>query len=602
MSAVRREHDRRNRCKTCGDVLDAGVFRCPRDGTVLGDSPDPWVGATLAGRYRLVARLGRGGMSSVYLARHAVIDRIAAVKILRSELAHDPIQRDRFLREARAVNRIQHENIIDITDFGETGDGTVFLVMEYVPGESLLAALGRGPLAPRRALRIARQIAMGLGRAHLMNVVHRDLKPDNVLLVSRDDGTDLVKLLDFGIAKLLDAPALTQANKVFGTPGYIAPEYALGGPLTPRSDLYSLGVVLYETVTASLPFDSDHIGDLMLKHVVEPPVAPRTRVPSLPEAVERLILRLLEKKPEDRFVDAFHLLEEIDRVLRVLDADPLADATPVLPDHRSLFALGPPVHIDGIGRDDESVTRVRRSLQPSQPVDTELTPVEPNAHVALEYEAPARLGVLDVSVPESDDPLVLAEGWSVFVGGLKSALDARYWAEIPEPVAAAVRALHGAVAQIEAGRDVVLGCRERLLAMEAEARTFRTNIGHASDTLAADLSVKHRARDAAASRHDELTRARAQTEAGPKLDALVWELAACEEVLRDAVASAEDLEFQLAELARQWERINENFERDQRAVLAQMAEAVEALGGRDRAARAAVEALDQRIEGDARGR
>ena len=144
------------RCFNCGDLIAPGELRCPRDGALLGENPDPLAGATLAGRYRLIARLGRGGMSSVYLARHAVIDRLAAVKILRADLSDDPIHRSRFLREARAVNRIQHENIVSITDFGETSDGMVFLVMEYIPGESLLSNLARGPLAVRRPVDIVR--------------------------------------------------------------------------------------------------------------------------------------------------------------------------------------------------------------------------------------------------------------------------------------------------------------------------------------------------------------------------------------------------------------------------------------------------------------
>ncbi|MEI8259787.1 MAG: serine/threonine-protein kinase, partial [Deltaproteobacteria bacterium] len=207
------------RCPLCGDELSPGVGRCPRDGLMVGDANDPLIGATLAGRYRILARLARGGMASVYLARHVLIERLSAIKVLRRDLCDDSTQRDRFLREARAVNRINHENIIEIIDYGESEDGRVFLVMEYLPGESLLQRLSRGPIAPVRALNIAAQIASGLGRAHQMGVIHRDLKPDNLILLPSNNGAELVKIFDFGIAKLLDQPSLTASDRIFGTPG-----------------------------------------------------------------------------------------------------------------------------------------------------------------------------------------------------------------------------------------------------------------------------------------------------------------------------------------------------------------------------------------------
>jgi serine/threonine protein kinase len=272
---------------------------------------DPLIGRTIGGRYRLIQRLGSGGMSSVYLARHVLIDRLMAIKTLRRDLATDPVQRDRFIREARAVNRINHENIVEISDFRETEDGLLYLVMEYVPGESLLKAMGEGPFAPLRALDIAEQAASALARAHQMGVIHRDLKPENLLLVQRRDRPDFVKLLDFGIAKLMDQPSLTGSQQIFGTPGYIAPEYIQSANIDGRSDLYSLGVILYEMVTGALPFDYEYPGDLLIKHVTEPPVRPSLRRPGLPAPIEELVLRCLEKSPEKRFRDAFHFLEEL---------------------------------------------------------------------------------------------------------------------------------------------------------------------------------------------------------------------------------------------------------------------------------------------------
>jgi serine/threonine-protein kinase len=282
---------------------------------------DPLIGRTIGGRYRLIQRLGSGGMSSVYLARHVLIDRLMAIKTLRRDLATDPIQRDRFIREARAVNRINHENIVEISDFRETEDGLLYLVMEYVPGESLLKAMAEGPFPPARALDIAEQAASALARAHQMGVIHRDLKPENLLLVQRRDRADFVKLLDFGIAKLTDQPSLTGSQQIFGTPGYIAPEYIQSANIDGRSDLYSLGVILYEMVTGALPFDYEYPGDLLIKHVTEPPIRPSLRRPGLPRPIEEFVLRCLEKSPDDRFRDAFHFLEELRAVRERLGSD-----------------------------------------------------------------------------------------------------------------------------------------------------------------------------------------------------------------------------------------------------------------------------------------
>jgi len=272
---------------------------------------DPLIGRTIGGRYRLIQRLGTGGMSSVYLARHVLIDRLMAIKTLRRDLASDPVQRDRFVREARAVNRINHENIVEISDFRETEDGLLYLVMEYVPGESLLKAMADGPFPPLRALDIVEQAASALARAHQMGVIHRDLKPENLLLVQRRDRPDSVKFPDLRIAKLTDQPSLTGSQQIFGTPGYIAPEYIQSANIDGRSDLYSLGVILYEMVTGALPFDYEYPGDLLIKHVTEPPIRPSVRRPGLPAPIEELVLRCLEKTPERRFRDAFHFLEEL---------------------------------------------------------------------------------------------------------------------------------------------------------------------------------------------------------------------------------------------------------------------------------------------------
>ena len=301
-------------CPRCSELYPDDAEQCPKDDTPLQRVLDPLIGKTVGGRFRLIQRLGSGGMSSVYLARHVLIDRLMAIKTLRRDLSRDPVQRDRFLREARAVNRINHANIVEISDFGETEDGLVYLVMEYVPGDPLLTLMGDGPLPSLRALDIAEQCAGALARAHQMGVIHRDLKPENILIVQRRDRRDFVKLLDFGIAKILDAPSLTGSQQIFGTPGYIAPEYIQSTEIDGRADIYSLGCILYEMVTGALPFDYEYPGDLLVKHVTEPPVLPSVRFPSVEPPVEELILKCLVKDPDQRFRDAFHFINELGRV------------------------------------------------------------------------------------------------------------------------------------------------------------------------------------------------------------------------------------------------------------------------------------------------
>ena len=205
---------------------------------------DPLLGRTIAQRYRLISRLGAGSVASVYLARHVLIERLGAIKIVHPELARDPVWRERFLREARAVNRINHPNIVEITDLGEA-DGLLFLVMEYVPGESLKQLLERGPLGWRRAAALGIQVASALGRAHQMGVVHRGLDTSNILVVPRRDGGELVKLTDFGVAKLADAAPLTvRADAPIDFTGL--------SELDARSDLFALGAILYEATSGNL--------------------------------------------------------------------------------------------------------------------------------------------------------------------------------------------------------------------------------------------------------------------------------------------------------------------------------------------------------------
>ncbi len=546
------------RCPNCGDAVPPGSLRCDRDGWLYSDVLDPFSGATLAGRYRVIARLGRGGMSSVYLARHLMIERLAAVKVLRADLSRDPVHRDRFLREARAANRIQHENVIDISDYGETSEGLVYLVMEYVPGESLLATIARGPLALRRALDIARQIASGLARAHQMDVIHRDLKPDNVLLIPRDDRREQVKLLDFGVAKLLDQPSLTLSNKVFGTPGYIAPEYATGGAITPRTDLYSLGVVLYEMVTGAMPFDVEHINELMLKHVTEAPVPPRARVPSIPEPIERLVLRCLEKQPERRFQNAHELIENIDALRREMSDDPLLDALPPAREPAAVMGWTPSIEVPGldIGGDADAPTRLRITIVPIpliSPVPMMARENSPNDHLNIPRGGEAIGGVLDIAAPERIDPAERPRAWRGFIEAVNARISVVFWGDAPAEVKARLGAMHSRVDAMDVAVTQLKIDRVRALGVEARARDMRLDHGNAVDALAATLMQQVRDRDDSAARRATLLQRREQlqrdslpgTASLGASDAALWELAVCEETLREQVTACEGLESQL---------------------------------------------------------
>jgi len=304
-------------CKICGAKWRGEPSVCPLDGGPLEQLPDALIGRTIAGRYVITERLGAGGMGTVYKARHEVVGRDVAIKFLAPDLAGDKTNRERFLREAKAANRIDHEHIIDITDYGETPDGLAYLVMEYLDGMPLSGAIVNGPVASWRAVHIAQQIASALARAHELDVIHRDIKPDNVFLLRRNGESDFVKLLDFGLAKMRGEMRLTASGAVFGTPEYMAPEQARGKPLTGKADLYALGCVMHEMLTGHPPFEGA-TPDLILRHIREVPPPPSSLVEGIPPDLDALVAKLLEKEPSHRHSDAHHLHEELRRVAALL--------------------------------------------------------------------------------------------------------------------------------------------------------------------------------------------------------------------------------------------------------------------------------------------
>ena len=265
------------------------------------------VGQTV-GNYNITAKLGEGGMGTVFLAEHPVIGSKVALKAIHPYYARTPEIVSRFVNEARAVNQIGHDHIIDIHDFGTTPAGDFYFIMEYLNGEMLSDRKGRQiAFSPARALNIVAQVADALAASHEEGVIHRDLKPDNIFLITRDGNPDFVKVLDFGLAKLTHGsgavPAYTtDAGIVMGTPYYMSPEQCEGrAELDHRSDVYSLGVILFEMLTGQVPFAGEGYGEVMTKHISLPPPAARSFVPDLPIALEAILSRALAKDPDARF-------------------------------------------------------------------------------------------------------------------------------------------------------------------------------------------------------------------------------------------------------------------------------------------------------------
>jgi eukaryotic-like serine/threonine-protein kinase len=292
---------------------------------------DPYEGRVIAGRFRLEAQLGRGAMGVVYRARHVLIERQVAIKLLRIDCGAAEQYRAWFLREARAVNRVDHPNIADIYDFGQTEDGLSYLVMELLSGDRLVDLLAGGPLPVPLAVAVVEQAAAALARAHDLGVIHRDLKPEHIFLEERGGRRGVVKLIDFGLAAIHREAPLAARGAVLGTPAYISPEQARGEDATPQSDLYSLGVVLFEMLTGRLPFESSSSAELLECHKQLRPPDPRAYRPALDEELTALVLRLLAKSPHDRHADAYHLLDDLVGLRRRLELSTASDLVATAP-------------------------------------------------------------------------------------------------------------------------------------------------------------------------------------------------------------------------------------------------------------------------------
>jgi serine/threonine-protein kinase len=281
---------------------------------------DALEGTLLLDRYRILERLGAGGMGVVYLAEHVTIRKRCAIKVLSDEFANKPDIVDRFLQEARAASMIAHENVVEITDFGQTPSGSVFFVMEMLHGEDLSATIQReGALPWERVRPMMMQICRALQAAHDSGIIHRDMKPENCFRVERSGTKDFIKVLDFGIAKVTsdetEGKGLTKTGMIFGTPEYMSPEQAQGQRVDHRADIYAVGVILYELLTGQTPFTADTFMGVLSKHMFEVPPSPSAVAPEgvkIPRPVEAVILKALQKDPNHRFSSMTEMMEAIE--------------------------------------------------------------------------------------------------------------------------------------------------------------------------------------------------------------------------------------------------------------------------------------------------
>ncbi|MFW2388927.1 MAG: serine/threonine-protein kinase [Polyangiales bacterium] len=287
---------------------------------------DPYLGKEVAGQFRIVEKIGKGGMGAVYKAEQPDMNRYVAIKILHSRYLSRSDLVSRFRREARAMSQLSHPNTARVFLYGQLEDGACYFVMEHMVGQNLAQIVrAEGAMKPRRAVRIMTQVCGALEEAHQAGIVHRDLKPENVFVTSQGGIRDFPKVLDFGLAKVTErqmrpgSMVLTQQGMVFGTPEFMSPEQAHGKTLDARSDIYSLGIILYELLTGKLPFDAKQPIEFIQLHVNAKPIPLSERLPdaSFPEGLEDVVMAALAKKPEERYASAAEFAAALDSVLQV---------------------------------------------------------------------------------------------------------------------------------------------------------------------------------------------------------------------------------------------------------------------------------------------
>jgi serine/threonine protein kinase len=346
-AAARGEVQLPKRCSSCGNRYPEDFNVCPRDATPLESADggaDPFLGKVLGETYKIERLVGEGGMGRVYEARHLRLrDRRFAVKVLHPELARQAEVVARFQREAESASSVSHPNVVDVFDVHKTSDGIPYLVGEFLQGEELGAYLGRkGALEVPIAVGIARQVCRALAAAHARGIVHRDMKPENVF-ITQQDGATTIKVLDFGISKANSREThLTRTGMIMGTPSYMAPEQARGDKVDHRVDVYAIGALLYQALTAKRPFDSEDATSTLTMVLTEEPPRPRSIVEGIPEALELVVQKAMAKDVRDRYQST----QELDAALAPFDVTPVPDrpsqADPVQP----VPAAGPqPVNV-----------------------------------------------------------------------------------------------------------------------------------------------------------------------------------------------------------------------------------------------------------------
>ena len=307
------------------------------------------------GNYRILSKIGTGGMGAVYLAEHPLIGKRVALKVIHRELAGNKEVVQRFFQESRAVNKIGNEHIVEIHDFGITPENDHFYIMEYLEGQTLASVLSReGVLDVMRALHVGAQIASALAAAHASGVIHRDLKPDNIMLMSRLGDRDFVKVLDFGLAKMFsggNGAVKTAYGVLLGTPQYMSPEACESKPnLDHRTDIYALGVLLFQMLTGGLPFTGESMGEVLVKQVTQLPPAPRGINPQIPPSVEQIVLRCLSKPADGRFPTMIALREAlVDPEAYLRGSPPMAPARSVAPGAAPVDARTVMAHVAALG-------------------------------------------------------------------------------------------------------------------------------------------------------------------------------------------------------------------------------------------------------------
>ncbi|MEO7112335.1 MAG: protein kinase [Polyangiaceae bacterium] len=294
-------------CPECGQRYSVDARFCPFDGLELevgewDPESDKLVGQTIDNRYRVLAAIGEGGMGTVYKVRHATLERLFAMKVLRKDMAREELAQ-RFTREAKAAASVHHPGVVEITDFGRLPDRRPYFVMELLTGSSLIAMLhGRKSIEPLLACAIAAKIARAVGAAHATGIVHRDLKPENIFVREPSLGAVEVKVVDFGAAMVIGASRITKTGIVYGTPHYMSPEQAAGQQLDHRADIYALGVLFFEMLIGNVPFEADTYMEVLHKHMTETPRKPSTLLSSITPELDKVIMSALAKRADDRFL------------------------------------------------------------------------------------------------------------------------------------------------------------------------------------------------------------------------------------------------------------------------------------------------------------